>query len=99
MTMIHIIDKYYYEIGDNQYILYECGQREKIDIKTKKGTGEMKEYQDCLGYFTSLESMLNKLIKAWGNDKSRKNNVSTISEHIRILSDIRKDVLEATKSF
>lgn len=97
--MIHIIDKYYYEIDDSQYILYECGRREKIDIKTKKGTGEMKEYQDCLGYFTSLESMLNKLIKSWGNDKSRRNNIASISEHIRILSDIRKDVLDVTKGF
>lgn len=97
--MIHIIENYYYEIDDSQYILYECGKREKIDIKTKKGTGELKDYQDCLGYFTSLENMLGKLIKMWGNKKAIKNNVATVSEHIRILSDIRNDVLDATKGF
>lgn len=35
----------------------------------------------------------------WGNKKAIENNVTTVSEHIRILSDIRDDVLGATKGF
>lgn len=97
--LIYIVDSYYYAIEDNQYVLYECGTRNKIDIKTKKPTGEMKEYQDCLGYFHTLEAMLNKLIRVWGNDKAQKNNISTVSEHIQILKDIREDVLNVTKGF
>lgn len=97
--MIHIIDKYYYEFDESQYVLYECGERNKIDIKTKKPTDELKEYQDCLGYYTSLEGMLNKVIKSWGNSVANAQNIKTISKHIEILSGIRDDVLKATKGF
>lgn len=97
--LIHIIDGYYYEIDDGQYVLYECGTREKIDIKTKKPSGEMREFQDCLGYFSTLENMLNRLIKIYGNDKALNSNIATLSEHIDILQSIREDILNATKGF
>ena len=40
-NMIPLVEDYYFSADENQYILYRCGKRDKIDIKTKKSTGEI----------------------------------------------------------
>lgn len=97
--LIHIADGYYYAIEDNQYTLYFCGERDKIDIVTKKSTGERIEYKECVGYYFTLENMLRSVIKEWSNEKAKSFEVTTIKEHLDVLQDTRDKVLEITKGF
>lgn len=45
MSKIRLIDELYMGADSVQYTLVACGTREKIDLKTKKGTGEMTDYE------------------------------------------------------
>ena len=40
-SKIKITDNFYFTADSDQYILMECGEREKIDRKTRKPTGEI----------------------------------------------------------
>ena len=44
--MIPLVEDYYFSADENQYILYRCGKRNKIDIKTKKSTGEVIDFTE-----------------------------------------------------
>lgn len=55
---VHITGNYYYKADDNQYTLLECGTRHKIDRKTRKTTDELIDYEDQIGYYTTLSSLL-----------------------------------------
>lgn len=58
MNKIHICGNLYFRADSMQYILLECGQREKIDIRTKQGTGEVGDYETILGYYGSLSALM-----------------------------------------
>ena len=55
---VHICDGLYFRADSMQYILLECGQREKIDIKTKQGTGEVGDYETIIGYYGSMAALM-----------------------------------------
>lgn len=55
---IKITGKYYFAADSDQYVLLECGERDKINIKTKKPTGEIAKYEDILGYYSSLDALI-----------------------------------------
>jgi hypothetical protein len=84
---VHICGDLYFRADSMQYILLECGQREKIDIRTKQGTGEVGDYETIIGYYGSMAA----LIKAARGYLIRQNiadgTVDTIDD---ILSIIRK---------
>lgn len=58
MNKIHICGNLYFRADSMQYILLECGQREKIDIRTKQGTGEVGDYETILGYYGNLSALM-----------------------------------------
>ena len=58
MSKIHICGNLYFRADSMQYILLECGQREKIDIKTKQGTGEVGDYETIIGYYGSMAALM-----------------------------------------
>ena len=63
--MIKLTDKYYMTADSNQYILIEKGQRDKIDLKTKKPTGEIIDYEEQLCFCSTLSGLIkNCLISA-----------------------------------
>lgn len=55
---VHICDGLYFKADSMQYILLECGQREKIDIRTKQGTGEVGDYETIIGYYGSMAALM-----------------------------------------
>lgn len=58
MNKIHICGDLYFRADSMQYILLECGQREKIDIRTKQGTGEVGDYETIIGYYGSMAALM-----------------------------------------
>ena len=55
---IKITDNFYFTADSDQYILIECGKRKKIDLKTRKPTGEIIDYEDTIGYYSSIEALV-----------------------------------------
>ena len=55
---ITISDHYFFTADEYQYILYNCGEREKIDIRTKKPTGEIAYYENVVGYYSTIDSLI-----------------------------------------
>lgn len=55
---VHICGDLYFRADSMQYILLECGQREKIDIRTKQGTGEVGDYETIIGYYGTLAALM-----------------------------------------
>lgn len=58
MNKIHICGNLYFRADSMQYILLECGQREKIDIRTKQGTGEVGDYETIIGYYGNMAALM-----------------------------------------
>ena len=55
---VHICGDLYFKADSMQYILLECGQREKIDIRTKQGTGEVGDYEIIIGYYSTIDACI-----------------------------------------
>ena len=55
---ITISDHYFFTSDEYQYILYNCGEREKIDVKTKKPTGEIAYYENVVGYYATIDILI-----------------------------------------
>lgn len=70
-----------------QYILLECGQREKIDIRTKQGTGEVGDYETIIGYYGSMAALMKAARGHLIRQSIADGTVDTIDD---VLSAIRK---------
>ena len=66
---ITITDGWSFEIDENQYILVHTFMHEKQDFKTRKGTGEMVEKREEVGYFKTVTAMLRRLAEILVREK------------------------------
>lgn len=97
--MIHIISDYYFETDDHQYILYQCGVREKQSFGKKEPTGEMKEFQNVLGYYGNISGMLNGCMRHANRTACKRGDIKNLKECIDHLDDIAGKILETTKGY
>ena len=58
MGEIRLTDGLFMKADSMQYMLTVKGEREKIDIRTKKGTGEMTEYETIVGYYGTIDACI-----------------------------------------
>ena len=93
--MIAIIPGYGFRKEGLSYVLYRYGTKEKMKFGSKEKTGEIVEYKESLGYFTSLTSLCQHCIKAATEDKATEEDVQTIAEYIAIMKQIGEDVRKA----
>lgn len=84
---VHICDGLYFRADSMQYILLECGQREKIDIRTKQGTGEVGDYETIIGYYGSMAALMKAARGYLLRQSIADSTVNTIDD---ILTAIRK---------
>ena len=96
--MIHIVDKYYFTADDTQYILYEKGEREKIDIKTKKSTGIIAPYSITLGYYSTLENLLKAMSRKILREKIQNDEIATWKETVQAVQDLYEQEKELLSS-
>ena len=97
--MIKLADKYYMTADSNQYILIEKGQRDKIDLKTKKSTGEIIDYEDQLCFCSTLSGLIKNCLIYAGREKAATDEFQSLKELIDHLSDLEEKILDATKGF
>lgn len=95
--MIGIIDGWSFTIDEHQYILIHQYMREKQDFKTRKGTGEMVEKREEVGYFSTLEGMLCRLAQILAKEKVDAGSIATIKGYIIELREITKMLHDACK--
>ena len=97
--MIKLIDKYYMTADGNQYILLERGERSKIDIKTKKPTSEIVEYEEQIGFYGSIDGVIKGCLSCIGKEKASSDEFQSLKDLIDYLSDIEEKIFDNTKGF
>lgn len=58
MGEIRLTDGLFMKADSMQYMLIVKGEREKIDLKTKKGTGEMTDFETIIGYYGTIDACI-----------------------------------------
>lgn len=97
--MVQIIDGWYFNMDENQYILVHKYMWEKQDFKTRKGTGEWIEKKDEVGYFRTVTAMLRRLAEFLVRDKIAEGEIKTIREYIDEMERIEKRLHEMVKGY
>ena len=97
--MVKLTDKYYMTADSNQYILIEKGQRAKIDLKTKKPTGEIIDYEEQLCFCSTISGLIKNCLIYAGREKAATDEFQSLKELIDYLSDLEEKILDATKGF
>lgn len=98
--MIKIIDGYGFEQDDLQFTLYAFGTRQKASCfgRTVKD-GEMVEYKDTLGYYSSIQSMCEACLKHAVKERADRDQIDSISEYVAAMKEIASDILEAIGTY
>ena len=99
MKPVKILDGYSFTFDGSCYTLLNTGTRYKIDRKTRKQTDELYEYTDTLGYFSSIDEMLNKCLKVASNDLAESRDCETLEEYMNCISDIFAKISNFTESW
>lgn len=97
--MVKICDNLYFRAEPTQYILVECGKREKIDKVTRKPTGEMGDYETVIGYYVSLENLV-KGCKSYAlKKKIIDDDLQTLGEILAAMHKIDDEISELLCDF
>ena len=96
--MVKITEKFYFDNDGTQYILVQQGTRPGIDRKTKQPTGELVNYTENIGYYSSIGAMLEKCSKLLLADKTKNEEITTISEYISEMKQLKKDFTDLISS-
>lgn len=99
INMIPLIDNYSFSCDENQYILYYQGTRNKIDIKTKKETGDVINYTETVGFYYDLKAMLKGCVRHYNMMNIRTGKITTIEECIRHIDNTYLQLENLSKGF
>lgn len=96
---ITITDGWSFTADENQYILIHTYLKERIDFKTRKGTGEMVEKREEVGYFKTVTAMLRRLAELLAREKIAEGEITTVKEYIDELERIEKRLHEICRGY
>ena len=94
-----IMDGWSFTADENQYILVHTYMREKQDFKTRKGTGEMVERREEVGYFQTVTGMMRRLAEILAKEKVADGQIQTVRDYIDELERIEKKLHEMCKGY
>lgn len=97
--MVSIIDGWSFDLDNHQYILIHSYTREKLDFKTKQGTGEMVEKREEVGYFTTVTAMLRRLAEILVREKMADGQIKTIRDYIDELEKVEENLRKMCKDY
>ena len=97
--MVSIIDGWSFDVDDHQYILIHSYTREKLDFKTKQGTGEMVEKREEVGYFMTVTAMLRRLAEILAREKIADGQIKTIRNYIDELEKVEENLRKMCKDY
>lgn len=90
--MVKITDNYFYEADGTQYTLIHKGTRPKGKFGSKESDGEMIEFTETIGYYTTIGAMLTSCAKRITAQKVANGEITTISEHISALKQLKNQL-------
>ena len=97
--MVSIIDGWSFDVDDHQYILIHSYTREKLDFKTKQGTGELVEKREEVGYFMTVTEMLRRLAEILVREKMADGQIKTIRDYIDELKKVEENLRKMCKDY
>lgn len=98
-NIIPLVEDYYFSADENQYILYRCGKRNKIDIKTKKSTDEIIDFTETVGFYTTLSAMLKGCVRECNMRKIQNGEISSLKECIECMDSMYEKIENLTRGF
>ena len=99
MAKIHLVDNLYFKSDSMNYILLECGNKEKIDLRTKQGTGEFGDYETVLGYYGSFEALVKGAMRVALKRDIAEDRLTTLSEVLQRIQELDKIGNELLKDY
>ena len=98
--MIKIIDGYGFEQDDMQFTLYAIGKRQKASCFGRTAAdGEMIEYKDTLGYYSSVQSMCEACLKHAVKARADRDQIDSIGEYVAAMKEIASDIRESIGTY
>lgn len=97
--MVGIIDGWSFDVDDHQYILIHSYTREKLDFKTKQGTGELVEKREEVGYFMTVTAMLRRLAEILVREKMADGQIKIIRDYIDELKRVEENLRKMCKDY
>lgn len=97
--MVSIIDGWSFDVDDHQYILIHSYTREKLDFKTKQGTGELVEKREEVGYFMTVTAMLRRLAEILAREKIADGQIKSIRNYIDELGKVEENLRKMCKNY
>lgn len=99
MAKIHLVDNLYFKSDSMNYILLECGNKEKIDLRTKQGTGEFGDYETVLGYYGSFEALIKGTMRVALKRDIAEDRLTTLNEVLQRIEELGKIGKELLKDY
>lgn len=99
MAKIHLVDNLYFKSDTMNYILLECDNREKIDLRTKQGTGEFGDYETVLGYYGSFEALVKGAMRVALKREIAEDRLTTLNEVLQRIQELGKIGKELLKDY
>lgn len=98
--MVKILDDWYFEADDKQYILIHQYEKEKgVFGKKGKSSGETVVKRDEVAYFQTVTGMLRRLAEILAKEKVAEGQIQTIRDYISELERIEKKLREMCKGY
>ena len=98
--MVKILDDWYFEADDKQYILIHQYEKEKgVFGKKGKSSGETVVKRDEVAYFQTVTGMLRRLAEILAKEKVAEGQIQTIRDYISELERIEKTLREMCKGY
>lgn len=98
--MVKIIDGWYFDVDEREYILVHQYEKEK-GVFGKKGesSGETVVKQEEVAYFQTITPMLRRLAEILVKEKVIGGQVQTVREYIDEMEQIEKKLHEVCKGY
>lgn len=94
--MTRIIDGFAFEQDRNGFTLFEIGQRQKgVFGNAKEKSGEMVAYQTELGYYGTIQAVLEGCLKHATRKAAESAAVTEIADYIQIMRQIADEIKHA----
>lgn len=81
--MVKIIEGWYYEKDQRQYVLIR--NEERVIKNNRTGETRKEMCRDIIGYYTSMGGMIKKVASMLADDKIASGEITTIQEHIETM--------------
>ena len=98
--MVKILDDWYFEADDKQYILIHQYEKEKgVFGKKGEGSGETVVKREEVAYFQTVTGMLRRLAEILAKEKVADGQIQTVRDYIDELERIEKKLREMCKGY